>query len=136
MASPRQGWPVLIVVDTHVLLWWASTPERLSARARRSFADADRIGVPAIVFWEVSVLSRRGRIAIDGSAQDWTATVLGLPRVQCLPMTCAVAALADSLPMHPDPADRFIVATAIELEAPLATADRDLRRLRLVRTVW
>jgi hypothetical protein len=55
----------------------------------------------------------------------WSAYVHGL-----CPFT------ADELEMHPDPADRFIVATALRHDAPLVTKDRLLRRLRFVKTVW
>jgi len=38
--------------------------------------------------------------------------------------------------MHPDPADRFIVATAIHHAVPIVTKDRPLRSLRIVKTIW
>lgn len=126
----------MVILDTHVLLWWVSAPERLSARARRSIGDADRLGIPAIVFWEIAVLSRKGRVTVGDSVMEWTSGVLALPRIRCLPMTCTIAAVADSLAMHADPTDRFIVATAIEQDMPLVTRDRDLRKLKIVKTLW
>jgi len=62
--------------------------------------------------------------------------VLSVPRVIALPLTPSIAVRADGLEMHADPADRFIVATALEHGAKLATKDKALRRLRGVRTVW
>jgi PIN domain nuclease of toxin-antitoxin system len=53
-----------------------------------------------------------------------------------LPLTPEIAVTADALSMHADPADRFIVATALLHDAPLVTKDHLLRRLRFVKTVW
>jgi PIN domain nuclease of toxin-antitoxin system len=53
-----------------------------------------------------------------------------------LPLTADIALLAASLNMHPDPADRFIVATAIQHAVPIVTKDRPIRSLRIVKTIW
>jgi PIN domain nuclease of toxin-antitoxin system len=126
----------LILVDTHVLLWWVAAPEHLSASAQRALREADEIGVPAITFWEIAVLNRRRRIALGEPVSSWAKNVLAIPRLRCVPATCAVTAFADEIAMHPDPADRFIVATAIDLGVPLVTRDRHLRKLKIVKTIW
>lgn len=53
-----------------------------------------------------------------------------------MPLTHAAAIAADGLQMHPDPADRFIVATSVHLQAAIVTKDKMLRKLDLVRTIW
>jgi PIN domain nuclease of toxin-antitoxin system len=126
----------MLVLDTHALLWWATEPARLSRRIRQRLAEAERLGVPTIVFWELAMLVRRGRLAIDIPIRDWTRQVLAVPRVTQLPLTAEIAVLADSLQMHADPADRFIVATAMVGEHPLATKDRLLQPLPFVETLW
>jgi PIN domain nuclease of toxin-antitoxin system len=100
--------------------------------------DADRIVIPAITFWEVALLVRKGRLALRGgrSAGEWTGEVLSIPRVQAAALTPEIAVAADALQMHSDPADRFIAATAIQLEAPLITKDRLLRDLPWLKTIW
>jgi PIN domain nuclease of toxin-antitoxin system len=67
---------------------------------------------------------------------EWAAKIQAIPRVDALPLTADIALLADSLNMHPDPADRFIVATAIHHGVPIVTKDRLLRPLRIVKTIW
>jgi PIN domain nuclease of toxin-antitoxin system len=126
----------LIVLDTHALLWWVGSPKRIGKAATAAIEGADTVGVPAIVFWEVALFARLGRIALDRPVLDWVEAVLSVPRVTSLPLTPSIAVRADGLDMHADPADRFIVATAIEHGANIATKDMALRRLRSVGTVW
>ena len=126
----------MIVLDTHALLWWVGSPKHLGKAALAAIESTDAIGVPAIVFWEVALLTRLERIALDRPVMDWVEVVLSVPRVTSLPLTPSIAVRADGLDMHADPADRFIVATAIEHRSKIATKDKALRRLRSVGTVW
>ncbi len=126
----------MVVLDTHTVLWWACEPSRLGKRARSSLRETDWLGVPTIAFWELAMLVRRGRLELDLPIREWTARLLAIPRIEPLPLTAQVAVLADSLQMHADPADRFIVATALATESPLITKDRLLQPLPFVQTLW
>ena len=126
----------LVVLDTHAVVWWSMEPRRLGRNAARAVRDAVRIGIPTIVFWEVSLLVRRGKLDLGRTVVEWASLLCAIPRVDPLPLTLPVALRADALPMHPDPADRFIVATALEHGARLVTKDKLLRPLRFVTTVW
>jgi PIN domain nuclease of toxin-antitoxin system len=128
----------MIVLDTHALLWWTQTPEHLGKAATAALRRADRIVVPAIVFWEAALLVRRGRFALKRSqtVAEWAADVLSIPRVFQQPLTAEIAVAAEALEMHADPADRFVVATAAQLKAPLLTKDALIATLPFVRTVW
>ena len=68
--------------------------------------------------------------------QEWASELLSIPRGRAIPLTSEVALRADALEMHPDPADRFIAATALDLEAPLVTKDRRLTSLQWLPTAW
>jgi PIN domain nuclease of toxin-antitoxin system len=114
----------------------ASDPGLLGARARKAIASEETLGVPAIVFWETSLLVRKLRLDLGMPVRDWADVVLAIPRITSLPLTPEIALGADRLAMHADPADRFIVATALLHEARLITKDRTLRSLRLVKTIW
>lgn len=126
----------MLVLDTHVALWWSFDPKRLSARAAREIADAEQLLIPAIAYWETAVLVRKRRLALELSVAEWARELESLPRVATAPMDASVALLADTLAMHEDPADRFIVATAIVMRARLLTKDRQLRGLPFVKCVW
>ncbi len=127
---------VLLVLDTHAAIWWTLDPDRVGRAGAREIERAERIGISAITFWETAVLVRKGKVRLDVPLDEWATTLLAIPRIECLPLDDRIALRADALPMHRDPADRFIVATALEHRARLLTKDVALRRLKLVETVW
>jgi PIN domain nuclease of toxin-antitoxin system len=126
----------LIVLDTHSLLWWVGEPEHLSAPARRAIEGEDKLLVPSIVFWEVALLVRDKRVELGHAMPEWVRLVCSLTRVEVAPLTPEIAVNSVQLDMHPDPADRFIVATALSRGAALVTKDRKIRKVEGLRTVW
>jgi PIN domain nuclease of toxin-antitoxin system len=126
----------MVVLDSHAVVWWASAARSLSPRAAAALRSASRLGIPTIVLWEISLLVRKKKLELGMPVREWAARVLEVPRVEALPLTADIALTADTLDMHPDPVDRFIVATALRCQAPLVTKDALLRRLRTVETVW
>lgn len=126
----------MIALDTHVLLWWTLEPKRLSTAARRAIDDADALGVSSIVFWEIALLARKRKVQLGTSVDEWSRDLLSLPRAVALDLTPAIALRAEALKMHPDPADRFIVATALEHAVILVTSDGLIKRSKLVPTIW
>jgi PIN domain nuclease of toxin-antitoxin system len=119
----------VIVLDTHVLVWADSDDARLGRKARAQLErswPSGRIAVSSISFWEAGMLQARGRVRLPASIREWreallTAGVIELP----LNGSAAVRAL-DLAGLHHDPADRFIVATALVHDAALMTADERL----------
>ncbi len=128
----------MIILDTHSLAWWIQQPELLSGKAASAISNADRVGIPAIVFWEIALLQRKGKLALSGglSAAAWTRRVLSIPRVRGMALTPAIAVAADGLDMPNGPADRLIAATALHFGATLITKDESLHRLAWLDTVW
>jgi PIN domain nuclease of toxin-antitoxin system len=129
----------LIVLDTHVLLWLALEPERLSSAAAEMIAAESERAISAITAHEVAYLVARGRVDLYRPVKAWLADVLGAFEMQALPATTAVALRAGSLDpvdFHGDPVDRLIYATAVEHDAQLVTADGRLRECDPARAVW
>jgi PIN domain nuclease of toxin-antitoxin system len=131
----------LILLDTHALVWWATGAPELSAKARRAIqAEAGQRGVSAsaISLFEIATAARRDRLRFSRSAEQWLADLVLLPELTIEPVNATIAQLAGSFDdnMPGDPADRMIVATAMQLQARLVTADDRLRRVRQVETVW
>jgi PIN domain nuclease of toxin-antitoxin system len=126
----------VLVVDTHVAVWWAGDPRRLGHAARARLAAADRLGIPTIVFWEVALLVRKRKLDLGMPVNEWAQAIQTVPRVEALPLTAEIAVQADALAMHADPADRFIVATALRYGVPLVSKDRLMRSLRFIETIW
>jgi PIN domain nuclease of toxin-antitoxin system len=88
------------------------------------------------VFWEGALLSRKKRVDLGTTLSEWAQEVMSIPRVEPLDLTAQIALAADSLKMHADPADRFIVATAIHYRSPVVTSDASIRRAKLLTTLW
>lgn len=126
----------MILLDTHVLLWLALEPRRLSAPARRALR-APRL-LADISLREVAALERAGRVAIEGSVSAWLGDALQELDIQVVPIDVQIAARSVRIAanFHGDPADQLIAATAIELDVPLATADERLRSSPALRTIW
>lgn len=131
----------MIVLDTHVLVWWVSGAGRLSPRARRELRSA----VPrapalasAISVLEIATAVRRGRLSLGVPVGQWFADLGALPELRLQPVTADIAALAGSFDEHApgDPADRLIAATAISLGAKLITADSRLRAMPRLQSAW
>ena len=125
----------MVVLDTHVVVWWSGEPRRLGRVAAARLAAEDSLGIPTIVFWEVALLVRKRKLDLGMPVAAWTQAIQTIPRVQALPLTAEIAVLADGLEMHADPADRFIAATALQHGVPLVSKDRLMRVLRFVKTV-
>lgn len=123
----------MIVLDTHVLVWFAEDSSRLGARATRLADTAlhrNEAVVSAISFWEIAMLIEKQRLALHLSPAAFHGRVLeqGLREVGVSgPIGIAAVQLQD---FHPDPADRIIVATAISVGAILLTADDSILRWR------
>ena len=116
----------MIVLDTHALLWMDCNDATLGSESRRLIEDAwrtDTVAVSAISFWEVAMLIQRGRIVLPVAVESWRAELLQAG-IQEIPIDGRIALLATSFQdLHQDPADRFIVATAMHRGALLVTAD-------------
>ena len=119
----------MIVLDTHVLVW-ADRDDRKLGRKSRTLIDQlwaiGKVAVPAIAFWEVGLLQARRRLELPISVREWRDAVLAAGVIE-LPLDGAIAVRAlDLSGLHDDPADRFIVATALVHGAALMTADERL----------
>lgn len=128
----------MIVLDTATWIWRASDPKRLSARARRAIDQADHALVSAISVWEVAMLVAKRRIQLDRPVEQWVGTALALPGIQLAPLEPAIAVRSTKLPgeIHPDPADRIIIATALENAAFVITPDDRIRSYPHVQSAW
>ena len=116
------------MLDTHTWVWLFSAPDRLSRRALDAVESADLVFVPAIACWELALLTARGRVAVSIPLPRWFDEAFADPRFRLAPLTPAIAIRAAELDWkHRDPADRLIVATAIELGAPLLTRDERIQ---------
>ena len=129
----------MVLLDTHVLLWWALDPERLSSAAAASLQAMERRGgfASAVSIWELGVKVQCGKLDLGISIAEFARRLQKSTILELLPVTTAVWLRSLELPWdHRDPADRVIVATAILQDVPLLTADAEIQRFRGVSCVW
>jgi PIN domain nuclease of toxin-antitoxin system len=116
---------VSLLLDTNVLLWWLSEPERLSDDARTAIANEPVIYVSSVTAWEVAIKRAAGKLKAN---VDLVAEI-AQEGFQHLPITLQHGMVAGSLAQHHrDPFDRMLVAQAQLDELVLVTADPDIGR--------
>lgn len=131
----------MIVLDTHAVVWWLTQAPGLSTAARRAIqrnAGRGEVVVSTISVLEIATAVRRGRLQFTVPLGQWLADLRSIPELRLEPVSAEIAAVAGGLPepMHGDPADRLIAATAIGLGVPLVTGDDRLRANPALRTIW
>ncbi len=131
----------MILLDTHVLVWAAIEPKRLSRAADAALRRAkvsDGLAVAAISLWEAASLFARRRIESYTTVEASVRQVLETVGVVVKPLTVEVAVLATQFAEdYPrDPADRIIGATARAEGMALVTHDQRIRDCPLLRTIW
>jgi len=129
----------VIVLDTHIWVWWVHRHERLSKRHVRWIQEneASGLGVSVISCWEVAKLVERGRLTLPILIEDWCDQALAYPGIRLLALTPQIALEATRLTagFHRDPADQTIVATARLHDCALLTVDTKILRYPFVRSL-
>jgi PIN domain nuclease of toxin-antitoxin system len=128
------------LLDTHAWVFYLASPEALPSLLLRMLDEArEREGllVSAITPWEVAVLARKGRITFSLEPRVWLEQALGVRGIQVVPLDAGIALEAAHLDLpHPDPANRFIMATALRTGAVLVTKDERLRAYPRLASLW
>lgn len=129
----------MIVIDTHIWLWWVHGDERLPKPLDDLIRNEETngLGVSAISCWGIALLEAHGRLKLSLPCQDWLSAALQTRGIVLLPLTPLISVEATRLPspFHRDPADQIIVATARVLDCPLVTLDGKIRSYPHVKQV-
>ena len=96
------------------------------------------IHISSISIWEIALLVKKDRIELGRDFQSWIAGAEALPFFRFVPVYNAIALLSVRLPepFHSDPADRIIVATAMRLNCPLITKNRQMHQYPEIDAIW
>lgn len=118
-----------LLLDTHIALWLDSGHDRLHHSTRALIDDCWQNGgtifLSSVTTWEIALLVDTGRIELDVPVDTWIERFFDRPGIESVPLAHHAAARSYQLNHleHRDPADRLLIATAIELGSPLVTYD-------------
>ena len=116
----------MLLLDTHVLIWLDEGNPQLGKIALQTIIESlstGQLGVATISFWEVAMLVEKQRLTMQTELDVWRSDLLQTGLLE-IPLQGTTAIRAGQLQLfHGDPADRMIVATAMENGATLMTAD-------------
>ena len=114
-----------VLCDTCALIWLATGDERLSRKARAIIRDAELLCFSSISIWEIARKVKSGELEIPISPTLFTDMLIKQYGMKELPLDNAVMLRSSALPeIHKDPADRFIIATALLNDCVVVTGDR------------
>ncbi len=113
-----------LLLDTHLLLWAAGSPDQLPPKARTMLEDpANELLFSAASLWEIAIKRSLGRADFQVDARVLRRGLLDNGYLE-LPITSEHAVFIESLPtIHKDPFDRILVAQATVEGITLLTAD-------------
>jgi PIN domain nuclease of toxin-antitoxin system len=131
----------VLVTDTHPLVWYCSgTHNSLSRKALSAFQKAETaemvIYIPAVVFWEIAILEKRGRLRLTDGFERWSRKLLSGSGFALAHLETEIIARSTGFNFNDDPFDNAIVATAVEFEIPLITKDIAISKSSLVEIFW
>lgn len=128
-----------LLLDTHIALWLNNGDVRLGKATQQTieatWKSGGRILLSAVSVWEIAMLVDKGAIELDLPIDGWVERFLSRPGLEAVSLHHRAAALAYNLHHleHRDPADRLLIASAIDVGCPLVTHDDRIRRFARTR---
>ena len=119
----------MIILDTHIWIWWVDKNPKLSAQNIEIIQahQARGLGISIISCWEIAKLVEKNRLSLDCSVEEWLELALAYPDVQLLDLSLPIIFQSTRLSgFHADPADQIIVATAKVYGSSLLTQDHKI----------
>lgn len=128
----------MLLLDTCSLLWLVATDDQLSRTAKEKIQNNHNgLYISAISFFEIGIKVNKKLLHLPLAPKEWFEQVLQLHDLIELPITGQIALLATTLPaVHRDPADRMIVATAMQHKLAIITPDHQIHSYPGVQCIW
>ncbi len=123
--------PAGLLLDTHIWLRYLGISGNLRSAALPALQAAEATGnlfLSVYSIWETAMLVRDGKLTLSTDIRLWTQQALALPGHSLLAFTPEIAIESVNLPepVHKDPADRIIIATARVENLTLVTRDKQV----------
>ncbi|MDZ8223154.1 type II toxin-antitoxin system VapC family toxin [Nostoc sp. ChiVER01] len=128
----------MIVLDTHIWIWWVQNDSRLTKQQRQWLQDyeSDGLGISILSCWEVAKLIEKKRLILPLAIDKWLEAALSYPGVELLDISVPIVIDSTQLSgFHSDPFDQLIVATARFYDCPLLTSDAKILNYSGVKTL-
>ncbi|MBI9085190.1 MAG: type II toxin-antitoxin system VapC family toxin [Desulfobacterales bacterium] len=114
-----------MILDTCALLWLAHDQSRLSKETLEKIDQAPMVFIAAVTGYEIGVKYGAGKLKLPVPPREWISAILSHHQIEIIGLDLETCLRATELPpIHKDPCDRFIIATALLRDMPVATADR------------
>lgn len=120
----------IIVLYTHIWVWYINRElEKFPSSWLEIIETANQVAISTLSCYEVALAQQRGRLILPCPVDQWFQEALEPSGISLLSLTPAIASSAVNLsPIHRDPFDRIIIATAIEYQGKLASIDGYFRQ--------
>lgn len=127
-----------MLLDTHAFIWLASDHSKLSAKAKASIqTNLEHLLVSSITALEIGILVKRKRLILPVEPEAFIEKAMDINGIHDIPVDRAIALGSSHLPpIHNDPFDRLIIATAHEHQCPIITKDKTIGAYPGVMTLW
>jgi PIN domain nuclease of toxin-antitoxin system len=114
-----------LLLDTHIFIWWADQPERLSQAALSALEDeANELVLSVVSVWEMQIKIQLGKLKLSVPLKDLIKNQRETNDLTVLPVALTHVLSLGALPFHhKDPFDRLLVAQSIEEDLTLVSAD-------------
>ena len=114
-----------LLLDTHIFIWWADQPERLSPAALSALEDeANELLLSVASVWEMQIKIQLGKLKLSLPLKELINNQQETNDLTVSPVALTHVLALDSLPFHhKDPFDRLLIAQSVEEELTIVTAD-------------
>lgn len=114
-----------LLLDTHIFIWWADQPERLSPPALSALEDeANDLLLSVASVWEMQIKIQLGKLKVSLPLKELIKNQQETNDLTVSPVALRHVLALDSLPVHhKDPFDRLLIAQSIEEGLTIVTAD-------------
>lgn len=128
----------MLLLDTHTFIWLSMTPELLSDNVRRMMGhDCHGLFISSITAVEIGLLVRAGRVVVPTDAEQFLTDNLEQFGIHEIPVDIEIGIASTQLPpIHRDPFDRILIATAQKHKMTILTKDRTIPTYPKVKVVW
>ena len=114
-----------LLLDTHIFLWWADQPEKLSQAALSALQDeANELILSVASVWEMQIKIKLGKLRLSLPLNELIKNQQETNNLTVSPVALTHVLALDALPFHhKDPFDRLLIAQSIDEDLTLVSAD-------------